>query len=299
MSASDRLPSIASLIAFEHAARELSFKRAAECCHVSPSALSRQMKALEDELGCALFRRGNPGLTLTREGARYLDGVRRALDQLRAAQRELAARSGPLRISALESFSEQWLIPHLPEFAKLHPGIEIELEATLRYADFDREPVDAAIRFGLGGWGELHSEPLLELQVVAVCSPELLRREPKLSEPAHLSEHTLIHLAQVPDAWPSWLARVGVPQLQGSRALRFDHVALALSAAEFGQGVALCPLLLCERKLAEGKLCRPFEHVISLPSTYHFVCRAESLSDPRIVGLRDWLVDALADASRA
>jgi LysR family glycine cleavage system transcriptional activator len=296
MSASDRLPSIANLIAFEHAARELSFKRAAACSHVSPSALSRQMKALEDELGCALFRRGNPGLALTREGARYLAVVQRALEQLRSAQRELAARSGPLRISALESFSEQWLIPRLPEFARLHPDIEIELEATLRYADFDREPVDAAIRFGVGGWGELHSEPLLELQVVAVCSPQLL---PELSAPADLSQHTLIHVTQVPDAWSSWLAGAGVPELQARRTLRFDHVALALSAAESGQGVALCPLLLCERRLAEGKLCRAFEHALNPSSTYHFVCRTESLSDPRITGLRDWLVDSLAEVSRA
>jgi LysR family transcriptional regulator, glycine cleavage system transcriptional activator len=299
MAATDRLPSIASLIAFEHAARELSFKRAAQHVHVSPSALSRQLKALEDELGCALFRRGNPGLELTPAGLRYLAVVTRALDQLRAAQRELAARSGPLRISALQSFCEQWLIPHLPEFAQLYPEIEIELEATLRYADFDREPVDAAIRFGLGGWGELHSEPLLDLQVVPVCSPELLTREPALREPRDLAQHTLIHIAQVPDAWSDWLASVGLPQLQARRGLRFDHVALVLSAAESSLGVALCPRLLCERKLREGTLCRPFDHVLSIPSTYHFVCRVEALSDPRVARLRDWLVDSLAVSNPA
>ncbi|HKU39067.1 MAG TPA: LysR substrate-binding domain-containing protein [Polyangiales bacterium] len=289
-----RLPAIASLIAFVEAARELSFKRAAQRVHVSPSALTRQIQSLEEQLGCALFVRANPGLELTPEGARYLEVVRSCLDRLRDVQSALQPSVGPLRLSSLASFTEQWLIPHLPEFTRAHPDIELEIEATLRYADFDRDPVDAAIRFGNGDWGELHSQRLVELTVVSVCSPELLEREPPLRTPADLARHTLIHMVQVLDAWPRWLKEVGLPELAPAGALRFDHVALALSAAESGLGVALCPRLLCARKLAEGTLVSPFEHAYVSADTYHFVCRPEGLRDRRILALRDWLSAALA-----
>src|SRR5262245_18145395 len=126
------LPSTASLRAFVNAARTLSFKRAAAELQLSASALSRQIQALEDLLGVRLFQRLNPGIALTGEGRRYLEAADAALVNLEAAQEELAPRPRPLRISALESFSETWLIPNLPDFERAHPEVEIELEATLR-----------------------------------------------------------------------------------------------------------------------------------------------------------------------
>ena len=113
-----------------------------------------------------LFRRLNPGLELTDEGRRYLAVVDPVLEQLAAAQEALAPRGRPLRISALESFSETWLVPNLPDFERAHPGIELQIEATLRYADFARDPVDVAIRFGRGPWEGLHSEPLRRARVL-------------------------------------------------------------------------------------------------------------------------------------
>src|SRR5262245_27442863 len=154
------IPPTPSLRAFSRAARTLSFKRAAEELHVSPSALSRQIQALEEHLGVALFRRLNPGLALTEEGRRYLGAVDAALAQLEAAQDRFGPGSRPLRVSALESFSESWLVPNLNHFETEHPDLEIELEATLRYADFTRDSVDVAIRFGTGPWEGLHSEPI-------------------------------------------------------------------------------------------------------------------------------------------
>lgn len=288
------LPATASLIAFVEAARELSFKRAAQRVHVSPSALTRQIQSLEEQLGCALFVRANPGLELTPDGARYLEVARSCLDRLRDIQNSLQPSVGPLRLSSLASFTEQWLIPHMPEFTRAHPDIKLEIEATLRYADFDRDPVDAAIRFGNGDWGSLHTERLVELTVVTVCSPQLLRGPTPLRTPADLAHHTLIHMVQVLDAWPRWLNEVGAPDLTPAASLRFDHVALALSAAEAGMGVALCPRLLCARKLAEGTLVSPFEHAYVSRDSYHFVCRPEGLRDRRILALRDWLSTALA-----
>jgi len=291
----EELPPIAFLRAFSRAAETLSFKDAAADLGLSPSALSRQILALEAHLGVELFRRLNPGLEITDEGRRYLESVNRALAELRSAQRAFAVpRSGPLRVSALESFTESWLIPHLADFERACPGIELQVEATLRYADFTRDPVDVAIRFGTGPWADLHSEPIVDLTYFPVCSPAMLVGDAGLREPAGLRSHTIIHVSQTPDAWHGWLEHAGVPDLQPARAVTYDHLSIALSAAEAGHGVALASRFLCEQRLAAGRLCMPFDLAAPSATTYHLVCRPEGLDDPRITAFRDWLVAALA-----
>jgi LysR family glycine cleavage system transcriptional activator len=289
------LPPIDALRAFARAARTLSFKRAATELHLSPSALGRRIQSLEEHLGTPLFRRLNPGLELTEAGVRYRQSVDAALDRLAAAQEDLAPSSQRrLRVSALASFSESWLVPHLPEFEALHPEVSLEVEATLRYADFASDPVDVALRFGAGPWDGLHSEPIVELEVFPVCSPALAAGDPPLREPRDLAQHTLIHVTQVPDAWRSWLRSAGQEALVPRREVRYDHVALALSAAESGQGIALGADLLCDARLHEGRLCRPFDLAVRSEPTYHFVCRPEDLDDELIRAFRDWLVERLA-----
>jgi len=256
----DELPPIDALRAFACAAETSSFKRAAEDLGLSPSAVSRQIQALEAHLGVALFRRLNPGLELTSDGRRYLESVRRVLGELRRARDDVAVtRTGPLRVSALESFTESWLIPHLADFERAHPGIELHVEATLRYADFARDPVDVAIRFGTGPWGELHSEPIVDVAYFPVCSPTLRRGDSPLVSPADLAAHTLIHVTQTPDSWREWLNVAGVPDLEPRRNVTYDHVSIALSAAEAGRGVALTTEFLCAPRLASGRLCEPFD----------------------------------------
>ena len=295
------LPPTSSLRAFALAARWLSFKRAADELGLSPSALSRQIQALEEHLGVTLFRRLNPGLELTDDGRRYLATVEPALRLLSTAQHELATRPRELRVSALQSFSESWLVPHLPEFERRHPGIELRIEATLRYADFARDPVDVAIRFGRGPWDGLHAEPIVDLDSFPVCAPALASGDAPIRRPEDLAAHTLIHVAQVPDAWQGWLRAAGVPDLEPRRSVTYDHVGIALAAAASGQGVALSTELLCESWLRDGRLCRPLPQRARSGETYHLVCRPESLDDPRITALRDFLVEGLApyDARRA
>jgi LysR family glycine cleavage system transcriptional activator len=289
----EELPPTAFLRAFSRVAETLSLKEAAADLHLSPSAVSRQIQSLESHLGVTLFRRLNPGLEITEEGRRYLDTVNRVLAELRRAQHGIAApRSAKLRVSALESFTESWLIPHLSDFERVHPGIELQVEATLRYADFDRDPVDVAIRFGTGPWADLHSEPIVELTYFPVCSPTLGDESP-LREPGDLRSHTLIHVSQTPDAWSDWLREAGVAGLQSKRSVVYDHLSIALSAAESGHGVALASDFLCAKRLATGRLVAPFTVRARSASTYHLVCRPEGLEDARIVALRDWLVEAL------
>jgi LysR family glycine cleavage system transcriptional activator len=290
----EQLPPIAFLRAFSRAAQTLSFKEAAADLNLSPSAVSRQIQSLEAHLGVMLFRRLNPGLEITADGRRYLEAVNRVLGELwRAQEGFTVSPSGPLRVSALESFTESWLIPHLSDFERLHPGIELRIEATLRYADFDRDPVDVAIRFGTGPWADLHSEPIVDLTYFPVCSPMLVTGDSPLRDPGDLRSHTIIHVSQTPDAWNEWLRQAGVPELRPRRSVTYDHLAIALSAAEAGHGVALSSEFLCAQRLATGRLCAPFELRARSASTYHLVCRVEGLEDPRIVALRDWLVEAL------
>lgn len=291
----DELPSIAALRAFARSAETLNFKAAAATLHVSPSALSRQIQGLEEQLGTALFVRCNPGLELTAAGRCYLESVDDVLRTLRQAAEAIAPKqTGPLRVSALESFSARWLVPNLPSFEVRHPEIEIEIEATLSYADFTRDPIDVAIRFGVGPWEGLHAEPILDLEYFPVCSPALRDGPFALNRPEDLANHTWIHVTQVPTAWADWARRIGLPHLRPKKELRFDHVAIALSAAESGQGVALSSSLLCGAEISAGRLCIPFDLPVSSASTYHLVCRPESLADARVVAFRDWLVDALA-----
>jgi LysR family glycine cleavage system transcriptional activator len=292
------LPSTATLRAFVRAAHALSFKRAAAELHVSASALSRQIQGLEAHLGVRLFRRLNPGLALTEEGARYLAAIEPALERLCAAQDDLVAKPRPLRVSALQSFSESWLVPNLAGLERAHPDIQLEIEATLRHVDFTRDPVDVAIRFGRGPWQGLHSEPIVDLDFFPVCSPALAAGDPPLREPEDLARHTLIHVAQTPDAWPAWLRSAGADGIAPRGSVTYDHVAIALAAAESSRGVALSTPILCARRLRERRLVRPFALSVRSAETYHFVCRPADLGDRRISAFRDWLVERLAsDAS--
>jgi LysR family glycine cleavage system transcriptional activator len=292
---SDELPPISALRAFSRVARTFSFKTAAAALHLSPSAVSRQIQTLEAHLGQPVFRRLNPGLELTDAGRRYLIAVDHALGELSTAQRSLLPETNsPLRVSSLESFSARWLIPHLPEFEATHPEIRLEIEATLRYADFDRDPVDVAIRFGTGPWTGLHGEPIVDTEYFPVCSPGLAAGDPPLRSAADLAKHTLIHVSQVADAWRVWLSAVGHPDLQPAREVSYDHVGIALSAAESGQGIALSTHFLCGAELEAGRIVAPIDRRVASRETYHLVCREQSLQDPRVTAFRDWLVETLA-----
>src|SRR5262249_9059226 len=161
------------------------------------SAVSRQIQSLEAHLGVPLFRRLNPGLEITDAGRRYLETVNRALGELRRAQQGFAVRpSGPLRVSALESFTESWLIPHLADFERANPGRGLQTEAPRRYADLERDAVDVAFRLGVGPGKALHSEPIVDLPYSPVCTPTLLGGGEPLREPADLRRHTIIHVSQ-------------------------------------------------------------------------------------------------------
>lgn len=285
------LHSLDALLVFEAAGRHRSFKKAAAELHVTPSAISRLIGRLEKDLGMRLFRRLHRGLDLTPAGATYLSEVSGALERLDRAGEALRVQrqSGALRISVLQSFAGNWLVPRLTRFESAHPGIEVRLEATTAYADFRSDDVDLAIRFGRGPWAGLHSEPLLELDFFPVCKPGLQAGHRPLRQPGDLAAHTWLEEVHVPEAWPAWLRAAGVEHLQPARRLHYDNAQLMLEAAMAGQGVALTSHILGERYLLDRRLVKPFEVAARSASTYHLVARPDDLEQPHIRAFRVWI----------
>jgi len=289
------LPSFPAIRAFEAAARHLSFKHAAQELHVTHSAVSHQIKSLEEFLGVALFRRGTRGVALTSEGGAYLEGVSRVLDELSCATRSVRSRepAGPLYVRATPAFASRWLVPRLNDFNHHHPGIELHVSTSLESASFADDGVDVNIRFGSTFSGEFHAEPFLKSTRFPVASPALLRRQPRLREPGDLRRLVLLH-NEVEDGWPEWFESAGVHGVEPDPGPRFEHCNLTLRAASEGQGVALAYGALVTEELAAGTLVRLFD--VNLPSTviYSLVCPKAYLSQPRVAAFREWLVAAAA-----
>lgn len=295
-----RLPPLSALKAFEAAGRHLSFSRAAEELHVTPAAVSHQVKALEHHLGLRLFHRRARGILLTEAGQRALPSLGRGFDQLSAAVAEMyetdAAR--PLTVSVAPSLAALWLVPRLEGFRRDHPGIEVRIDATERLADLGHEDVDVGLRYGVGDYPGLHVERLAPQRIFPVCSPWLMRGQRPLHGPAELRYHTLIHVdwqraGLSAPTWPRWLAAAGVDLPNAHAGPRFAQQSMAIQAAVAGHGVALVSELLVTDDLAAGRLVQPFEQALEEELTYFFVCLPEAASGARVRTFRDWLMAEL------
>lgn len=287
-----RLPPLRSLRAFESAARHLSFARAAEELHVTPAAISQQIKLLEEHLGVQLFRRA-AGVTLTEPAQAALPLLTESFDRMeRAVERMKVGRDhGPLVVSVPPSFAARWLIPRLERFQTRHPDIDLRLAATTRLVDFDTEDVDLAIRYGAGHYGGLHVERLKAEAVVAVAHPRLAA---SLRDPGDLLTATLLHNEGMnwdptyPD-WPTWLRNVGVAVEQPLKLRPFGDANLLIQAAMSGLGAALVWETLVTEELAEGRLTALFP-AQPLVNAYHLVCPASHLPNPKVAAFRDWIL---------
>ena len=228
-------PSTAALSAFEAAARHGSATRAAAELSLTQGAVSRQIRALEDQLGVPLMLRQGRALELTPAGARYAEEVRKVLAQL--GQATLALRTNPdggtLALSILPAFGMHWLAPRLPAFGRAHPEVTVTLSTRMAPFDFARERFDAAIHFGREDWPEAHHMYLAPETVLAVCAPGLLEHAP-------LTERTLLHLESRPRGWARWFAAQGM-EPPGDPGMTFDQFSTMAQAAVHGLGVASWP----------------------------------------------------------
>jgi LysR family glycine cleavage system transcriptional activator len=290
------LPPLAALRAFEAAARHLSFTRAADELHVTQTAISHQIRGLEERLGVRLFRRLSRGLVLTDEAQRYLPAVRDAFARLEAATAELLARrtGGTLTASVVPSFAAKWLVPRLGRFRAANPDIDLRISTSQHLVDFAREDVDIGLRMGRGHYPGLRVDRLFGETLMPVCSPALLEGKHPLRRPQDLKHHVLLH-EDDETGWRLWLELAGVEDVDVSHGLTFTDAAMSVQAAAEGQGVALARTALAAWDIAAGRLVRPFD--VSMPHdiAYYLVCPEASSERPRIAAVRAWL---LAEAAR-
>lgn len=289
------LPPFSAIRAFEAAARHRSFKQAAEELHVTQSAVSHQVKALEDFLGVALFHRATRGVVLTEAGRTYLPALSEALDGIASATAHLRGdpARGVLRVRTTPAFASRWLLPRLNAFRRAHPEITVELTSAIELADVPGDDIDIAVWYGYGDWPRLDSESLLRSRLVPVCSPALLRDGPALRRPADLRHYSLLHNA-MSDDWSRWLRAAGAHGVDATRGPRFGDCNLMMQAAVEGQGVALAFAALVSYDLAANRLVELFD-VELLPEAWYYILvpRGGNLR-PKVAAFRDWLRDEAA-----
>jgi LysR family transcriptional regulator, glycine cleavage system transcriptional activator len=295
-----RLPPLNALRAFEAAARHLSFLKAAEELHVTPGAVSQQVKALEEQLGVALFRRLPRGVLLTDAGQLYGKRLGDIFEQMHRATAEIRRDREPsgLTVSTMLSFAARWLIPRLGAFNLAHPDITVRVLADGRLTDFAAEDVDLALRYGPGKYAGLHVELLFPEMVFPVCSPALMAGPHPIRTFDDLRYHTLLHDEPDPSyhnlSWQHWLTMQGVHHIDTRAGPRFSYTHMSLQAAIGGLGVALGTDVLADEDLAAGKLVRPFQQGLLSEHSYWLVCPEPALARPRVQAFREWILSPAA-----
>lgn len=299
---SRRLPPLNALRAFEAAGRHLSMSKAADELHVTPAAVSHQIKALEAHLGVALFRRLTRSLLLTDAGQSCLAGVTDGFDRLAEAMARLANddRGGVVTVSAAPSFAAKWLVPRIERFAAAEPEIDLRISASLELVDFRRDEVDLAVRFGAGVYDGLVAEKLFDEAFIPLCSPALLAGGHPLRAPADLRHHTLLHVdtpqfARVEAEWRMWLKAAGVKGVEATRGPRFSHADHAIQAAIDGAGVVLAQRSITRDDVAKGRLVMPFAVELPVALGYYLVMPPGGDRRAKVAAVRRWL---LAEARR-
>ncbi len=287
-----RLPSLNGLRAFEAAARHLSFTNAAAELNVTQTAISHQIKRLEEELGIRLFVRQNRALTLTPAAKEYLPGIRAAFNDLRLATDRLKRKDNDhvLTVSTLASLAAKWLLPRLSAFQEAHPGIDVHLTTSMNLVDFRSGDVDAAIRYGRGQWPGVRADWLMADQLFPVCSPALLSGDKPLRCPEDLAHHVLLHSINEDD-WRLWLTAAGLPtDISKQHGVTFDLILMVVQAAIDGIGVAIGRTSYVQDDIAKGRLVVPFNITLPADAGFYLVSPAGKTDSPNLAAFRQWLI---------
>jgi len=287
-----QLPPLNPLRVFESAARHLSFTEAAAELHITPGAVSHQIKALETWLGFALFDRSERPPRLTRGGEVYAKGLSVAFGQIVRATQELVAAGSAqvLTVRGHTTFFLRWLIPLLPAFQHAHPAIKIRLAASVDAVDFRRDTVDVGILYGDGPWEGLRGDLLFSDALTPVMAPELAATLPAEAGTAALLKLPLLHSNRRPQHWPDWIAAAGAARKVSAGDVYYEDLSVIYQCAIQGLGVALGQLRYVARDLEQGILVAAHPFVLRRPRGYHLVCPQARADDPKIRAFREWLV---------
>jgi len=299
------VPSLDLLRGFESAARNLNFTKAADELFLTQSAISRQIKTLEERLGVRLFVRQRRGLLLTHEGDRLFRAVQGALRQMQEAVDSLSERGNTQRITvtATMGFCSLWLIPRLGEFHRACPEVDVRIAANDKVLNLDRERIDVSVRYCPADTAPKGALWLFDEQITPVCSPALIAQSGKpLRGPHDLQNYVLLHLDD-PDnpsawlSWSTWLDAAGTPGLKPAGALRFNYFDQIVRAALARQGIALGRLPLVQDLVNDGSLVMPFEAGTATGRAYWVVQAGFARGRPEVERFIEWIaMQAAADA---
>jgi LysR family glycine cleavage system transcriptional activator len=298
------LPPLNSLRAFEATARHLSFSKAAQELHVTPAALSHQIRGLEEQLGLKLFHRRARSIELTEPGRLIYPGIRTGFEAIREAVERLdrGNQDRVLVVSSTPGLTAKWLVPRLYKFLALHPDVETRITASVGYANFTTDDVDVGIRLSSGVHPDLHVEKLSDEWLLPLCSPRLLEGEHPLQSPPDLKHFTLIQvdLPGVVPTWTDWMNMAGLDGIDSTRGLRLNVADHALDAASEGVGVVLAYKMVAARDIALKRLVVPFGPEIPLPGrAYYFVCAKGQEKRAPIKAFRDWVFAEMQETHAA
>jgi DNA-binding transcriptional LysR family regulator len=298
------LPALDLVRGFDAAARHLSFTKAATELFLTQSAISRQVKALEEQLGVALFQRRHRALVLTEAGRHFHQAASDALRLLQDAVVRVRGGGGRrFTLSTTIGFASLWLIPRLNDFRSQHPDVDIRIDANNRLIDLAREEVDVAIRYCTPELAPAGARRLFGEQVIAVCNPRLANA-PGLAAPADLARHVLLHYDR-PDgvapwlSWEVWLEVQGLPSLKPAGSITFSAFDHLVQAALDGQGVALAPTPLVRRLIADGKLVAPLKAATGSTRAYYLVAEPRAAARPCVRQFTDWMLKQALEETRA
>ncbi|MGB2109754.1 MAG: transcriptional regulator GcvA [Marinobacter vinifirmus] len=292
-----RLPPLNALKMFEASARNLSFSGASEELFVTPSAVSHQVKTLENFLGVELFHRSNRKVTLTPQGEQYLTSVKHAFDEIEMATQRLSVTQGAsvVQISVAPNFLIRWLMPRMSRFRALFPDVELQINASMGLLDFNRTSTDMAVYYGNGEWDDIEVEFLRKVMLVPVCGPGLLQTGPPLEKPSDLANHTLIYVSKRTWEWDNWLKKAGVEFITPKGSMQLSSSQLTTAAAQENLGVALADQTLISREIESGKLVVPFDIPLDTKKAFYLVYRKHRPLTKGMEAFRNWLMDELQE----
>lgn len=288
-----RLPPLNAVRAFEAAARRGNFNQAAEELNVTPSAISHQVRALEEFFGTKLFQRSGRSVQLTTKSRDLLRSITQALDQISAASQRMMHRpeGNLLNISVSPTFATGWLVPRISELQVDHPELEIRMTTGTSTADFLNSDIDLSIDYSPGDFADgLFSLHLMTEHCVPVCSPEYMREHGPLKTPADIRNCTLLHVLPRLGQWRNWLNVAGVEGVDAERGPKFHNTPLSLEAARSGVGMAISNLEFVEDQLRQGSLVAPFQVEVPSQSGYYLVYPHERAEEPKIEVFHHWLL---------
>lgn len=287
-----RTVNLNAFLYFESVARRGTITRAAEELCVSPSAVSQQIKLLEQQLGVKLFRRDGRAVRLTFEGNQLFQTSSSAIRALLEAQRDLGRVHEPLRLNlrVTPSFGVRWLSPRLADFLDKHPTLELHVDAAPDPSDFDRETIELDIRYGLGMWPGYHAQTILSDHILPLCSPEYLAKIQGGSPEEMLANARLIDSARAICRWDDWSTQSKLPVSTKTQSILMDRSSMAIQLALDGAGIVLESLVLTAQEVAEGRLVPVFPDlpVLRFPA-YWAICPSRNLQRRPVRSFLNWI----------